>query len=186
MRQLVARLFSVYILAFHWEECKRWAEQEAFDFCYHKLTKYSFVSSYVTLTTKVSHLSSVKVATVSVALAEVSQSQTRWTPYKARLLLTPIPLQHQCQSEQGEGSLQGLPFTCVNRILWVTRVVFSFLNFFAWTVLSQIPASSRSPARASGHLDSWESNRKLVLGVKQAAVSNQTFKKRSRLCNTRT
>lgn len=46
-------------------EYKRWAEQEAFDFFFFffcKLTKYSFVSSDVGLTTIVSYLSIVQVA----------------------------------------------------------------------------------------------------------------------------
>lgn len=58
-------------------------------------------------------------------------------------------------SRDKSSSLQGLSFTFVNRIFWVIHVSFSVSwTFFAWTMLSQIPASPRSPASSSGHLNS--------------------------------
>lgn len=151
-RQLVARFFSVCILLLPREERERWAELEAFDFCDCKLTKYSFLSSDVTPRASVSHLSSVTVATGSVARAEVSQSRGGWAPYGAGSCWHPS----RCSIHVGAGReksccLHGLPFTCVNKIFWA---FFSFLNLFGRRGLSQTPASPRSPARGSGILDS--------------------------------
>lgn len=153
MWQLVAWCF-VHILPFHWEECKRWAEKEPFDFCYYRLTKYSFVSSDVMLTTSVSHLSSG----CSVCHMGWGVPKPKWVD---SIQSQALPDNHpHCSinvrvSRDKSCSLQGLPFSFVNRIFWVIHVLSSVSwTFFAWTMLSQIPAPRRSPARASGHLDS--------------------------------
>lgn len=90
----------------------------------------------------------------------------------------PSPLQHQCQSEQRQVFLptKVTIHLCWQDILSNTCVVFSFLNFFCMDNVVPNTRITKEPFKCLRTPGFWESNRKFVIGLKQAAVSNQTFK----------